>query len=343
MKRMHVLDCTLRDGGYCNDWCFGQASIQRIISSLDAAQIDYIECGYLAASASVLGGNYTKYSSLDKLYSVIPQNVNKHKLFCMVNYGEIDINQIVDCRYSCISGIRVAFHKQDIDVALRFCLQLMNKGYVVFAQPMVISSYSISEYNELLNKVNQIIPHAMYIVDSFGTMKKNDVLKFFQYADEVLKKSISLGIHLHNNMQLSFSNTQSVIEYNTMRDIYIDSCVLGVGRGLGNLNTEILVESLNSSQDSKYNISPLLSVMEELKKTLASKWLFPIPYFLTAKYNAHPKYADYLADFDLPYLEIEFIIQQMDERKKEYFDKDYINEFINMKSVRARLPVACMQ
>ena len=42
-----ILDCTLRDGGYINDWRFGKKTIVSILEKLEKANIDIIECGFL--------------------------------------------------------------------------------------------------------------------------------------------------------------------------------------------------------------------------------------------------------------------------------------------------------
>ena len=42
-----ILDCTLRDGGYINDWNFTNSQIKSIVRSLQDAQVDIVECGYL--------------------------------------------------------------------------------------------------------------------------------------------------------------------------------------------------------------------------------------------------------------------------------------------------------
>ena len=47
MKKNYILDCTLRDGGYCNQWQFGEENIRQIIRKLTKSRIDIIECGFL--------------------------------------------------------------------------------------------------------------------------------------------------------------------------------------------------------------------------------------------------------------------------------------------------------
>ena len=47
MKKIKLLDCTLRDGGYINDWEFGHSVITGTYKRLDAAGVDFIEVGFL--------------------------------------------------------------------------------------------------------------------------------------------------------------------------------------------------------------------------------------------------------------------------------------------------------
>lgn len=43
-NKISVLDCTLRDGGYINNWNFGSQAISNIIRLLGEAKIDIVEC-----------------------------------------------------------------------------------------------------------------------------------------------------------------------------------------------------------------------------------------------------------------------------------------------------------
>lgn len=47
MNKVSVLDCTLRDGGYVNNFEFSNSTIRTIISKLGKAKLDIIECGFL--------------------------------------------------------------------------------------------------------------------------------------------------------------------------------------------------------------------------------------------------------------------------------------------------------
>ena len=46
MKKIKLLDCTLRDGGYINDWDFGKESIIDITQKLENSNVDILEIGF---------------------------------------------------------------------------------------------------------------------------------------------------------------------------------------------------------------------------------------------------------------------------------------------------------
>jgi 4-hydroxy 2-oxovalerate aldolase len=47
MFDVKLLDCTLRDGGFINDWQFGHENIAGIAQGLATAGVDIIEVGFL--------------------------------------------------------------------------------------------------------------------------------------------------------------------------------------------------------------------------------------------------------------------------------------------------------
>lgn len=47
MGSIRLLDCTLRDGGYVNDWRFGEDEISKILKNLEETSADILEVGFL--------------------------------------------------------------------------------------------------------------------------------------------------------------------------------------------------------------------------------------------------------------------------------------------------------
>lgn len=44
---IHLLDCTLRDGGYINDWNFGHDNLVSIFERIVGAGVEMVEIGFL--------------------------------------------------------------------------------------------------------------------------------------------------------------------------------------------------------------------------------------------------------------------------------------------------------
>lgn len=328
MNRIHVLDCTLRDGGYCNQWKFGAENIEKMIHSLVKANIDVIECGYISQKAK-LDVNSTQFAAFDEVEKYLPENRDKQIFVAMINYGEYDIGQIPEWHESGLDGIRVAFHKKDADGAVEFCRQLSDKGYRVFVQPMVSVSYTDEEFIRLINSVNHIQPYAFYIVDSFGMMKKKDLIRFFYMVEHNLDRNIWIGFHSHNNLQLAYSNAQSLVDLQTARNILIDSSVYGMGRGSGNLNTELFVEYLNEYFDGNYLIRPLLTIIDEILNDFYKKnyWGYSLSKYLSASHNIHPNYAIFFEEKNTLTVEaMDHIFSEFDTDMKYEFDKSYAEE-----------------
>ena len=326
---VHILDCTLRDGGYNNDWNFGEKSIKSVIQNLTDSSVDVIECGFLSQVKKSTNSNAI-FNDFFELNKYLPKVKSRAKYVCMINYGEYPIEKIPNYDGEMgIDGIRVAFHKKDFNDSMDYCRKLISKGYAVYLQPMVTQNYTDSEILKMIDVANELNPLALYIVDSFGIMKKKDVMRFLYIIDNALNPNIVIGFHSHNNLQLSFSNAQELIEYNTKRDILIDSSVMGMGRGAGNLCTELLAQYLNEMKGSEYNLIPILRTVDEYINPIFMKcpWGYTIPYYIAAINGCHPNYATYLSERQMLSVEdINFIVKSIDDKRKGQFDKEYIEK-----------------
>lgn len=345
MKRIQVLDCTLRDGGYINSWNFGQKAIQSVVSGLIESKVDYVECGYFNENADDTSCDSTQFKNERQINNTIKDINLISKPVIMIDYNKYDVNNLLEKEYSSIYGIRLAFHKNDLQKIQKCCEIIKKKGYQLFLQPMVTISYSDEELVELIQLANCIKPYAFYIVDSFGSLKKSDLQRMLYLVDHNLNKDIILGFHSHNNLQLAYSNAQLVTQLQTNRQIIIDACVFGMGRGAGNLNTELFIEYLNDYYLGNYLINPLLCVIDHTLNRIYNEkyWGYSLAHYISAVYNCHPNYATYLSQKNSLFLDdIENIISKMDDTHKEHYsdayaEKMYIN-YMNKQIIRDVIP-----
>jgi 4-hydroxy 2-oxovalerate aldolase len=328
MSNIRILDCTLRDGGYCNNWIFGKENIQTIVNGLLESNINIIECGYINQKKEY-DPDSTQHISFEQIGSYIPKDRGGKIFVGMINFGEFVVEDIPKNDGTSIDGIRVCFKKKDRIAALDYCKQIKDKGYKVFIQGMVSLSFTDEEFIDFIRRTNKIEPYAFYIVDSFGMMKGKDLIRLFYTVEHNLSPSIHIGFHSHNNMQLAYSNCLSLTQVQSNRSIIIDSSIYGMGRGAGNLNTELFTEYLNENHGSDYKLKPLLTIVDDILDGFYKKnnWGYSLPNYISAKNNAHPNYAGFLDDKKtLTVEDMENIFLLMDEDKKVSFDKMYIEE-----------------
>lgn len=330
MSKVKILDCTLRDGGYVNSWTFGLENITKIILNLVRANIDYIECGFIKIDDYISDKSF--FNSFNELEKIIKQSNSKTKFCLMINYGEVPI-EFVPNSISDNLIIRVVFKKDRTLEAIEYSKKLMKKGYKVALNPMNTIGYSTEELFELLKLVNDLNPYIFTIVDTNGEMKKNDVLSMFYLLDKNMNSNIKLGFHSHNNLKLSFSNAISLLDQNTERELIIDSSVLGIGRGAGNLCTEVLSQYLNDYYKGLYNLFPILELVDECINPIFKEkpWGASVHYYLSASNSCHPNYATFLLDKQEMSVDvINKILNKIPDDKKSYYDDSLIENLYNI-------------
>lgn len=312
MTNIYILDCTLRDGGYVNNWEFG--NIKNILSHLSSANLDYIECGFLKNT------NYNKDKTIFSNIEQLREFSTAKNLCLMINYGEYPIEKIPEN-----NGIilRIAFKKYDLENALEYCKAIKSKGSKIFINPMVTDSYTEDELTSLIERVNEIEPIAFTIADTLGEMTSTEIEKLFKIIDSHLDKGIALCFHSHNNIQMSFSNAQTLINLCNSRDLIIDSSIFGMGRGAGNLCTELITQHLGG-----YNISEIMKVSREYIMPIYEKhpWGCSAESYLGAINHCHPNYAKYLSEKNIPTEDMIRIFQSIPDDKKAVFDKELIEK-----------------
>ena len=50
MNKINIIDCTLRDGGYYNNWDFSKDLVNQYLKSVSEADIKYVELGFRSLS-----------------------------------------------------------------------------------------------------------------------------------------------------------------------------------------------------------------------------------------------------------------------------------------------------
>ena len=90
LTKIKLLDCTLRDGGYYNQWNFKKEVVKKYLNDLHKASIDIIELGFRFPQKKPFYGPfaYTKDSFLKKIR--LPKKI---KYAVMINASDFFKNE----------------------------------------------------------------------------------------------------------------------------------------------------------------------------------------------------------------------------------------------------------
>lgn len=331
MKNVQILDCTLRDGGYITSWDFKDETIKDVTRNLINAGLDYVEVGYLNVNGK--DGDSTQFKCIDQMIPYLPEDRKDCLILAMADVLQFKPEDLTPFDGKSIDAIRVVFYKHQIEEAFTLGKAVQEAGYKLFMQPMVTIDYSVEEYAALVARLAEIKPYGVAIVDSFGYMMKDDFRKYFKILDERLPKETFIGFHSHNNMNLAFITAQDILEYETERTLIIDASLYGMGRGAGNLQTELITNYYNTFLEKKFDLSSILA--------LIGKYILPIqkekvwgysPYMLiTGMYHCHPNFACYLLEEypDVDMEDFENYIKAIPDDMKTKCKKPYVLEFWN--------------
>lgn len=292
-KSINLLDCTLRDGGYYNNWDFKVSFINDYLKLMSTVGINNIEIGFRSLRDDNSMGEcaYSRANFLNSLR--IPQNL---RIGVMVNASDFFYDSLSykkkltkyfkDINSSNISFIRIASHLSEVKKILPIIKWFKKKGVLVTVNLMQISELKSSglKVKNLCKMLDRSGLEVLYLADSLGCLRPSDIKKIFLSFMKYWKKE--MGLHAHDNLGLAFKNSLAAISCGAT---WIDSTLTGMGRGPGNLTSEEIVknvfkDSLKNKKINKFNKTSMLPLKKKYK------WGKNKFYHFSALHKIHPTY-----------------------------------------------------
>lgn len=328
-KEIKLLDCTLRDGAYITDSMFGEPAIRGIISKLESAGVDVIECGWLKNKEHETGSSFFHVPG-----DLVPYLGEKKKdtvYTVMIDWDRYDLSFLPVYDGKSVDAVRVVFpHGKHAD-GIAVGKQIGEKGYQVFYQAANTLAYSDEDLVSLAEAVNQTNAVAISVVDTFGAMYEEDLERIIAVLDRHLRREIAIGFHSHNNQQLSFALTIHFIRYfaDKERQIMVDSSLCGMGRGAGNATTELVVSYLNRKCGCHYNLDAVMDAIDIYMSYYQEhyQWGYSTPYFIAGLYCCHVNNIAYLLNNHRTCArDMRNIIEAMDPADRRKYDYDLLEK-----------------
>lgn len=325
------LDCTLRDGGYYNNWNFGRDLVEAYLGAMAEVGVDVIEVGLRSLRNQGFKGAYA-FSRDDYLRSLpLPEGV---LIGVMVNASELvggdaleeKLEQLfpVAASESPVSLVRIACHVHEFEQALPATEWLRQRGYTVGFNLMQIADRSADEVRSLARVAAVHQPDVLYFADSMGCMDPTQTAEVIGWLREEWQGPI--GVHTHDNMGMALQNTLRAIDHGAT---WVDATVTGMGRGPGNARTEELAIELAQQRDKPSNFIPLMQIIRTHFRPMQHHhgWGTNPYYFLAGKYGIHPSYVQEMLA-DSRYLE-EDVLAVIEHLRKEEGGKKFSHEALD--------------
>lgn len=297
--KVSLIDCTIRDGGYLNNWEFSDNEILDCYKAVTEAGYDYFEIGFKRSPTTKSNIKSKWYYCLDEDIDNVIDNYAGCKINVMVEPLKNDVS-IYDFRpkeESKISMVRLLTKvNQSQKRVVEFANELIDYGYEVCINLSCGDIINEEEIVMVASEFHHIKIKALYLADTYGGFNTYNLpSQLHKFYSEFNNYSVNIpfGFHCHDNNGDALSKTTCAICNGCSM---IDSCIGGLGRGSGNLKSEQLMSQL-CVNDNEYiqKITPLIVYFNKhiLSKEdyMKSKHVQAHPYYMiSGKLSLHPDY-----------------------------------------------------
>ncbi|WP_273131816.1 aldolase catalytic domain-containing protein [Marinobacter vinifirmus] len=292
--KITLVDCTLRDGGYYNNWDFDAALIGRYLAAMSAVGVDVVEMGLRSLRRTGFKGAcaYTTDEFLASLQLPVGLSVG-----VMVNASELvgagSVSGPLASLFRASSDrspvdlVRIACHVHEFEEALEASVWLRDRGYRVGFNLMQVADCEQAEIEALAMACAGYPVDVLYFADSLGSMGPQKTCEIVSWLRHHWKGEI--GIHTHDNLRMALQNTLSAMDAGVT---WVDATVTGMGRGPGNARTEELAIEVASARKATISIVPLMQVIKTDFRPMQERygWGTNPYYYLAGRYGIHPTY-----------------------------------------------------
>ncbi|MFA1563199.1 beta/alpha barrel domain-containing protein [Aliivibrio fischeri] len=266
INNLKNVDVTLRDGGYLNNFEFSLEYAIQHVRNISLSNVEWIEIGY-------------KNGSFKKIDHIGITGVCDNEYVSKIHQAVPDANLCVICHTKNISKSDIKHLSENGVGFLRLCINLENCSDEYVYQTLSYSEYakslgmlvSINAVRVSQTKLNKLIDFVwtaekygvdiIYLADSNGSLTPKLVHKYISTLVNA-SHTMKIGFHAHDNINMAMANS---IEALLTGAEYIDSSLLGMGKGSGNLNIESWISYVtNYLGSNKYRLGHLFKQSDSL-------------------------------------------------------------------------------
>ena len=241
MKKVVLMDCTLRDGANVVGKGFSAEITDMVLDGLTACRVPIIEFGNAGGIGAYEVAGFTAAETDETYLEIAKKYLDRgSELGMFLNAKRYREKNVTLAKESGLSFLRVGADAGDADIAVQAVKDIKNAGLKAFYSQMKAYLLTPEELAEEGKKLEDAGLDQITIMDSAGTMLPNQVAEYTKKLKEAV--AIPVAFYCHNNLGLSAAN--AVAAYQNGIDI-LDCGLMGMARSAGNLATEICVAIMN--------------------------------------------------------------------------------------------------
>ena len=326
-----ILDCTIRDGGYYNNWCFSHSLVKSYMNLMSDLNVDYVEIGFRKKDVEKKFGDF--FSIKDDQILKLTKN-KKFKISIMIDLSDfkkdLQVKKLFKKqKFTNIDLVRIASNYEDLNFLNKIIKQLNTLGYKIAVNLMKATKYNADKIFKFYDKINFNKIEYFYIADSYGNCTPefiNEIASKFIKEGHKLEK---IGFHAHDNMDNALKNALTAKKN---KFGIVDTSVMGMGRGAGNLKLEEYLRYEDNFSNKKKLQNFILNKFKPLKKEF--QWGSNKFYKFAAKNFIHPTYIQrLLEDKKFNLTQINYILNFLKKEKASQYDLNVFDNFFYKKKL----------
>ncbi len=234
MKKINIMDVTLRDGSYAINFQFSTADVKKIGKELEDLGYRYIEIGHGMGLGASSPKNGIALNSDWEYLSAARESIKNanYGMFCIP--GVASVEEIEKAAEYGMKFIRIGTNIDKIKTSKEYIKKAKECGMEVMANYMKSYAMKPEKFAEQVLMSEDYGADVVYLVDSAGSMFPRDIESYY---NEIRKRTkIRLGFHAHDNLGLALSNSLFAADLGFE---FIDTSLQGLGRSAGNAATEL--------------------------------------------------------------------------------------------------------
>lgn len=271
-----VLDATLRDAGYMNDWQFSREEIFEVVGTVAQTGVEAIEVGYISDHPDKpLAGR----CDAELLHALREHINNVSNIVVMLSLSESNPADIFTSRAELIDLVRLPSTFAQLPQALNIAEQAKKQGIACSLNLVNISTLEREDFLHVAQQAQQSgVIDIFYLADSRGACHPDEVFSIVSTVREVWDGRF--GFHAHDNTGFAAVNPLRALDAGCQ---LIDGTVNGLGLGSGNTKLSHALSMVQQRCPEKnYNIAVLDAICRSFRVPMPAEKSY-LHYLLGAK------------------------------------------------------------